>query len=358
MKNKLNELKEKGVPVYSFSKLNSFNNCEYEYYNTYVLKNRGIDNIYTIMGTTIHEGIEGIYDQTKDINKFKEEFENKLMESELVGVTFPNEKIGDSWKADNRHFLENFNKLDTKIIQEKLIVFEIAEGIWLQGYIDGILPSDKGKPYVHVNDWKTSSKFAGKKLTESGRQLLMYKVGLEKVSNFKVDRLTWFMVKYIYVCNTQKNKKVKKKMCNRGKWVKDMRKQLEKDLLGLGIEEFEIEILLDAAVKNNNIKELPQQVQNKYWIEDCFVEYEATEERIEELINYVINTVAAINNKNPGDEKEWKPREITQFDSFYCSTLCGHRKTCKFYKEFLDKNSDKFKKKDKDDEFSFDNLFS
>nr|WP_233499550.1 hypothetical protein [Bacillus velezensis] len=37
-------------------------------------------------------------------------------------------------------------------------------------------------------DWKTSSKFAGKKLNEAGRQLLMYKLALEQTTDLKVDK--------------------------------------------------------------------------------------------------------------------------------------------------------------------------
>ncbi|MGE0910448.1 PD-(D/E)XK nuclease family protein [Bacillus atrophaeus] len=355
MKNKLDELRQQGKNIYSFSKLGTFNNCEYEYYNTYVLKKKGIDNIYTLMGSELHNGIEQIYKNELDIGEFKKGVENKLIELELNGVNFPSDSIGDSWKADTGHFLNNFNKIDSKMILEKLLVFEISDGIYLQGYVDAILPSEKGKPYVSIYDWKTSSKFTGKKLDEAGRQLLMYKLALEQTTDLKVDKILWFMVKYVYVC-TQGKTKVKKKMCNRGKWVKEIHKQLEKEMQRLKYDDFEIELLLGNAVKENNIESLPEGVKNKFWLEDCTVEYDVTEEKIEELKNYITNTVEKIENKDREDESEWKPVKIDKYNSFYCSVLCGHRKTCKFYKEFLNKSSNKFKKKDKTD--LFDNLFS
>jgi ATP-dependent helicase/DNAse subunit B len=351
-KEKLNELFKQGTKVFSFSKLGTFNNCEYEYYNSYVLKNRGINNIYTELGSLLHNNIEAIYDGTSDINQFKGNYTDKLLELEMVGIKFPNETIGDSWKRDVDHFLNNFNKMDTKIIQEKLIVFEIADGIWLQGYVDGIIPSEQGKPFINVIDWKTSSKFSGKKLTEAGRQLLMYKVGLEDNTPFKVDKVMWFMIKYLYVCNMQKNGKVKKKMCNRGKWVKEMRSTLEKEMYKSGIDEFEVEMLLDIAVESNGIDHLPNEIKEKYWLEDCFVEYEITDEKIEELKQYIVNTVKAIDYKDHSNEEDWQPVELDKYNSFYCATLCGHRKTCKFYKKFLDENADSFEKKNKkDDDF-------
>ena len=343
-------LSEKGIKVYSFSKLGAYSNCQYEYYNSYVLKNKGIENCYNVMGSEIHNGVESIYAGTGDHKTFKNNYYNKLTELELLGIDFPNEKIKNSWMADVNHFVNNFKKMDKKMMLETLIVFEIGDGIWLQGYIDSISPSERGKPYVDILDWKTSSKFTGKKQLEAGRQLLMYKVGIESTTNFKVNKIAWFMVKYVYVCSNGK-KTVKKKMCNRGKWVKEIKDQLEKDLINLEVDEFERELLLDKAIEDNNLLSLPKAVQEKYWLEDCIIEYEATDERLDELKQYVINTVREIESKNINNESEWIPVEINNRTSFYCSVLCGHRKTCKYYKKYLDENAGKFDKAQKQDEF-------
>lgn len=354
---KIKELKEKGITVYSHSRLSTMNTCEWEYYNTYVLRNRGQNNFYTEMGSQIHLGMEQIYGDGVDISQVNDDFESKLLELEMLGINLPNEKIGAAWKSDMRHFLANFNKIDKKMIQEKLIVFEVADGIWMQGYIDSILPSDQGKPYVDIIDWKTSSRFSGKKLDEAGRQLLMYKLGIESTTNLKVDKIMWFMIKYLYVCWKLKNGKIKKKMCNRGKWVKEMSKTFEKEMLKSGIDELEIGMLIDQAVRDNSIDNLPDEIKSKYWIEDCFVEYEATPEKEEELKQYVIDTVHKIESKS-NDESEWQPIEINKYNSFYCSTLCGHRSSCYAYKQFLDENSGNFEKKKDNGLINFDDLFN
>lgn len=357
LKEKLDELKKQGAKIFSFSRLGTFDNCEYEYYNTYVKKDRGIDNVYTLTGSLLHDNIESIYKGESDIEKFRSNFNEKLVELDMLGVKFPSDKIGDSWKADIGHFLNNFNKIDKKMLLEKHILFEIIPGIWITGYVDAILPSDKGKPYVHVYDWKSSSKFTGKKLTEAGRQLLTYKVGIEQITGMKVEKVMWFMLKYLYVCHTQKNGKVKQKMASRGKWVKEIKKQLETDMHKLNIDEFELEMLLDKAIEDNNLDCLPKEIQEKYWLEDCIVEYDVTDEKIEELKNYVKDTVVAIESKDQNNPDEWKPVEISKHNSFYCSILCSHRKTCKFYKRFLEENADGFEKKEKKD-FNFDDLFN
>ncbi|WP_025909318.1 PD-(D/E)XK nuclease family protein [Priestia flexa] len=346
MKEKLDELRSQGKRIFSHSKLNTMNTCEYEYYNTYIKKNRGIDNVYTLMGSLIHDNLENIYNNKNDIEKFRKQYQEKLFELDMLGINFPNESIGNSWKADVGHFLENFKKLDVKMKTEMLIVFEVLDGVYVQGYIDATVPSDQGKPYVNLIDWKTSSKFSGKKLTEAGRQLLMYKLGIEAVSKYKVDKIMWFMIKYVTV-HRQGKTKVITKMCSRGKWVKEMRNQIEKELISIGMDAFELEMLLDKAVEDNNLDCLPEEVKSKFWLEDCVVEYEVTEERLEEFKNYIRETIGRIDSKDPNNEDDWKPVEISKYNSFYCSTLCGHRKHCKYYKKFLEENADGFTKKEK-----------
>jgi hypothetical protein len=355
LEEKLEELKKQGAKIYSYSRLGTIENCEYEYYNTYIKGDRGIDNVYTLLGSLIHQGIEDIYSDKSDISKFKKAYDNKLMELEMLGINFPSEKIAYSWKKDVGHFVNNFNKIDKKMLLEKLFLIEIDDGVWIQGYIDAILPSDQGKPYVDVYDWKSSSKFAGSKLQEAGRQLLLYKLGVEDNTNLKVDKVMWFMVKYIYVCNTQKNGKIKKKMCNRGKWVKEIKNPLEKALGELGIDDFELEMMMDKAIEDNNLKGLPQDIQDMFWLEDCIVEYDTSDENMNELKQYIRNTINKIESKDPNNEDDWTPVDINKSNSFYCSVLCGHRRTCKYYKQFLKDNADNFDKKEKRDEFDIFN---
>ena len=41
--------------LYSFSKLNSFHQCEYQYYLNYILKEKGKQNVYGHLGGVIHD---------------------------------------------------------------------------------------------------------------------------------------------------------------------------------------------------------------------------------------------------------------------------------------------------------------
>ena len=58
---KVKELRDAGVSLWSISRLNTFNTCQYSYYKTYIEGNRGTPNIYSYMGNIVHNAIERMY---------------------------------------------------------------------------------------------------------------------------------------------------------------------------------------------------------------------------------------------------------------------------------------------------------
>lgn len=312
------------------------NTCSFEYFNTYVKKNRGISNCYGEVGSEMHEYIENVYrGNITDTSDFNQKLHNKLFELELMDLDFPSEVIKNSFVKDMDHFTKNFNKLDGEFTLEKMFVTNI-KGNWLLGYIDAIQVDENDNK--NIIDWKTSSKFTGSKLEHAGRQLVIYKLGLENTSGITINEIKWAMLKYIYVCHKQKNGKVKKKMVNRGKLIKEMKSTFEKEMIKSGMDEIEIGLTLMNAEANNSFTDLPSVITDKYWLEDCFVEYEATEEVIEKVEAYVVNTIEEIESKDIHNESEWKPLDFDKEGTFYCNTLCSHRKTCSFIKEYNQKN--------------------
>lgn len=330
----VDELKARGITLYSVSRLNSFNTCKAEYYQTYVNRNRGEQNVYTETGTFIHEYLERVYrGEIEDTSDFKRKLNSKLFRLEVAEMYFPNETIEKAWKADMEHFCDNFEKLDGDFTIEKMYIAQFGDN-YLYGFIDAIREIDDE---VQVLDWKTSSKFSGeKKLTHAGRQLLVYKLGLEQ-KGLKVDKVMWNMLKYCYVCWKQKNGKIKKKMVNRGKLIKDMRKNFEKVMLASNMDEIEIDMILMQAEAKNDFEVLPQVVKDMYWVEDCLLEYEVTDERLEEVEKYVTETIAEIESMDFNDESEWTPLNLDK-ENFYCNTLCSHRDTCPYLAEWKRKN--------------------
>lgn len=348
---RLQKLWDEGKKVFSFSKLNCFNNCEYEYFCTYILNKPRKQNIYGELGGFIHDQIEKLYKNETTKEDIIKAYESKMMEIELLDtMNFANEKIENGWKADIEHFLHNFTKIDKKAILEKFVLFEPVKDVHIQGYVDAIFPTENKK--LEIIDWKTSSKFSGKKIKEAGRQLVLYKMAIESTTDYEVERVGWYMIKYVNVCSKLKNGKIKKSMRSRRKWVEESRALIEKELDSLGIDLFEIEMLMDRAIKDNNLDCMPDNLKNKIWLEDCIVYYDVTKEEEEELRKYIENTVTSIDLKDVNNPDDWKPIEITKFNNFFCGQLCSHGKTCKHYQKFIAENKDDFKpKEEKKDKF-------
>ena len=57
---RLQKLFDEKKNVYSISKLNCIDQCLYQAYCTYILKDRGLNNCYGIMGSKIHDVLEAI----------------------------------------------------------------------------------------------------------------------------------------------------------------------------------------------------------------------------------------------------------------------------------------------------------
>lgn len=319
---KLAELKKQGKTAYSISRINAFNQCEYGYYRTYILGDRGENNCYGIAGTRIHDNLEDIHNGKITEEGMKNDFENMLIEFELNNIQFPTAKIGENWKKDISHFMNNFKKIDRKMLTEVFVLYEIVPDMWIQGYIDAIIPDKNGEDIILL-DWKTSSEFKGRRLIEAGRQLLVYKDAIEQLTNKKVSGVCWYMLKYMNVTWNGKTK-----MLRRRDWVKNIKHELEKDLASLGEDDFVIELLIDKAIADNSLKELPQQIQDKYKIEPAVLWYKPTEKRMKECEDYIINTIKAIESKGNKEENFTKICK----DNFFCSNLCNHRNVCKYRK--------------------------
>lgn len=348
----LQELRDKGHTVYSISRINNYNTCAYGYYLSYIKRERGLGSAWTEMGSLAHDSIEKYYrdEHPEDFN-FKQAIHTKAMELEFMDMGFPNETIKNAFLADMSLFADNFQKMHGDFILEKMFITQFGD-VYLHGYIDAIqeinekyetnLPDVGTVPYTetkerNVLDWKTSTKFKAKELLEHGRQLVIYKIGLEKTSGIKIDKVAWNMLKYVYICHVQANKKTKKRMINRSKVGKEMEKAFRKDMTKAGLDDIAIDMAIEKLLETNDISVMPEVITSKYWTEDCIVEYEVTPEIEAEAEKYVVDTVKSIESLDPEDESQWKPTDI-EAEHFYCNTLCSHRESCKFLKEYNKKN--------------------
>ena len=320
-------LRNKGYTVYSISRLNSYNDCQYGYYRSYILRDRGENNVYASLGGKIHDSLEDVCNGIKTVEEMAIKFDDDF-DVDTMFMNFPSEKIKDSWYADMKHFVSSFKPLQyDKIITEKGFVTNI-DGVWMQGFID-VLAYNEDE--VIILDWKTSSSFSKDKLLHAGRQLVLYKLAVEQMLNKKVDKLAWFMLKYVNVCYDGKIKQ-----CNRSKWVDGISGLIKTQLKKLGYNNYEDMIVI--ATENNNLNNMPQEVRDRFNIEPSIIWYDVTDELIQETINYITDTISEIEGKDVENVRAWECKNIYKDKGFFCKNLCSHSKNCKMFKWYLENN--------------------
>ena len=101
---------------------------------------------------------------------------------------------------------------------------------------------------------------------------------------------------------------------------------------------------LKMVIDTNSIKCLPEDVQAKYVISDCFVYIDLTDKLIDSWVEDIITTIKDISlREKDWDETHsenvwWDTDESVKAQSYYFSTLCGYSGALhKPYGEYLKK---------------------
>lgn len=333
LEKKIHKMREEGLPVFSFSKLGSYDECPFCYKMAYIDKNRDtLSNIYSELGTALHDGLEEIYNGGD--NHLKEKFENAYLNCVTNNLTFGRQSTQDNYLANMRNFIENFQKDDLKCFNEYLFLIEI-EGIYITGYIDRITKNPENPQTLRIIDYKTSTKYAKKDLIEKGRQLVLYAYAIEQLSGMKVTSICWNMLKYVTVEFTGKLKNGRKKksstLFERSKVVYTFRNEIIQALEDKGYSSDEAIDIYCEALETDKI---PEQVRDMFIIKDGYVEHTYNEETLQELKDYIKTTVENINK-----ESKWKPKKLDEYNIFGCSVLCNYRHICPYLKDFISKKN-------------------
>lgn len=331
IKEQIKQLRDKGVPIYSISRLNTVDECPLEYRMTYYDNLPSKDNIYGLTGGAIHKCLENIQNGIK-VN-FSEEVDKILNEAAFLGIKFPTENIEEKWKKNILTFAKDYKApYYEKKETEKPFLVEL-EGHYLQGIIDLLIYNEDGT--VSIVDYKTSSKFTNAELQTKGRQLILYGVAMEQLG-YKVKSLAWNMLKYVEISYTLKNGKTRTTIAERGFVLDKLKSDITKELKALNeFSDLEIEALVDTAVQDNSFENLPASIRDKYTINDYFQYYDYSQENIEDLKKFIKYKIEDIEN-NENNEDWWEPKEIEQYTAFYCKFLCGQRQNCQALQDFLE----------------------
>lgn len=386
--------------LWSFSKVSTFDTCSWLFKLKYIDKIRVKgDNCWTWWGTQSHDLVQGLYEGKHTYDEMIQKFEEKLLEYNLIDdpkLKFPDEGQFTSYIENLRHYFQNVRQLPYNVVNEKpvLAVFQGLEKYVFQGYLDSEFIDDEGN--LVILDYKTSSMsgFTGAKLLEKSRQLMIYALGVTqhgrlvdgemKKIPIEMIKIRYDMQKYCSISFTLKNGNLNETKAERRAWVAKIANQLRKDLEGVAKElekldkeatklakkmsmkkttpeeaegysvaigdiEFQatalsehlydiiqINEMIEEAINNNNLDNMPPFVQEKYTVSDCYIDVELTQEILDEFKAELISSLDKIIAKKSEEDKDeaFTRGKIEQGDSFYCVNLCDMKDHCKFYQEY------------------------
>lgn len=357
--------------LWSWSKYNSYKTDPFGWMLKYIRHERETKtSIWGVSGNGIHDIIEKLYTNEITFEEMLPQYEDKLFEMNVAELKYnrkdedANKKLADKYEANIRLFFQEHNIIPFKVITEQFVTIQIEKYV-LQGYIDCVHKDDKGN-YI-ITDWKSSTIYTGQKVQKESGQLVLYAESLIQ-KGIPIDKIIirWSFLKYCLIeyqlkgidKETNKNKtKITKGL--RTEYVSKLENNLKMWLKTLDYDELEIEDMVQTAIENNNLDNMPKEISEKYTKSDCYVEIPLTQDVIDDLKSNVKKTLDEINIKThqynqlilkseKEDDKELKKEYIdsaeqlfwTEIDStnnFFFNNLCGYSaKQHKPYKEYLD----------------------
>lgn len=349
-KEQLQEIKnEYGVDnLWSWSRLSVWHTSKYEYFLRYVTHAQPdrTDCIYGQEGSYSHDIIEKYYNNEIPYGDMESEFEDSWnMSRNILGLKFnrndleKDKGIGDKYYENLKLFFQNHKPLEHEPITEDFALIEIDNNL-LQGYIDAWYQEDNGD--VHIIDWKSSSIYTGNTLIEKSGQLVCYAMWfIQKGIPIENIHLHFNFLKYCTITYEQANGKIKSMNVERRLLGEKLQTPCKMWLKKFG---YNTDDYLPQVLDSMDIKCLPQEVQEKFTISDCYVEVPLTAEQVEYWRNYVIDTIkeieSAVLDYEVFDNEEVFHDTIdeVQKESFYYATLSEYSANMNpCYKKYLEK---------------------
>ena len=96
----LQALYDKGAQVYSYSKLGTIHDCPYNAYLTYIKPRDQCQNVYSYLGGTCHDVLEGIIEGKNTEADIKPALQTALDELDMLGIDFPKTRDGGNGIRD------------------------------------------------------------------------------------------------------------------------------------------------------------------------------------------------------------------------------------------------------------------
>lgn len=363
-RDELNELcKKLNVDILdSWSKYHCYKQDKWEAFLKYVLhkKEDRTNGIYAVSGGYCHDIIEKLYSGEIEYKDMINMYEDSLLTMNIAELKYDrndaekNEKIANKYESCIRHFFKNHNVIKQPHRIEHFITIRITDDIVLQGYIDFLFTekytdeNGNEKTRIRIVDWKTSTRYSGKKIDSECGQLVIYAEGIRQVLDIPLEDIIceWNFLKYVTVTYEQKNGKKKDRYIERNVIGESLVNTAKMWLKEFGYED-DMESYIDKMILDNTIDCLPKEVRDKFEIKDCYVQVPLSEEKIDELKSDIADTIHEFRDK----EKEYKEtkdemlfwQDVTDEDAFRLATLSGYSRALhKPYDAYL-KDQDMFK---------------
>jgi len=315
---KVKELRANKVKLWSFSELEQWNGCQLSYKLQRIDRVPQLHSSYSFYGSLAHDIQEAYVLGNIEYKDMLQQFKTRLERLKTLGVLLPKDRKGGLTIQENYekclkdYFRHNYTEISKDVRVEVEVLNQIGEH-WILGYIDylKINRKENGKFYVDIIDFKTSTIFTKEEMKEKARQLILYKILLEKsFPNIVVERVGWDFMKYVNVYYNSKSSKKSRK----DNYIEPYYDKL--------IEELGEEKEIKKWIKT---KTIPKEYQYLLNVQNCYVYYFVTQEDIDDIATYVENTTKEV---ELGLEKnEFTNRDYVN-EQFFCDNLCGFREKC------------------------------
>ena len=184
------------MPLYSHSRLSSYENCPRQFAFRYIEKPdiEKRDTIEAFLGSRVHGTLEKLYldvgmertPRWEDIlNDFERRWEREWSERVAIvrGDYTPEDYRNVGRRCLKEYFVRYFPFREGKVIGlEKRILIDLSlggdNGYKLQGYIDRLV--DLGGGEYEIHDYKTSRNIPDQQELDKNRQLALYQIGVEE----------------------------------------------------------------------------------------------------------------------------------------------------------------------------------
>lgn len=328
--------------IWSYSRLSTYVSQKWVYRMTYLDPRRiYTDNVYTVMGTICHDIIQDYAEGKTDYKSMIERFDDEIMKWRLDANShkFMNEKVEQGYLHNIKHYFKHTETIPYEVKNEKPVCItfkkDSGENIVFVGYMDSIFTDNDGN--FHIMDYKTSSKgdYIGKKLKEHSKQLQLYSIGIHQLKGIPYDKIKpqFDMMKYVKVSYLQKNGKWRDSIQERATWVISQEKKIRSLLSEHDVDILEMDLMVGNANFENNLSSLPDYVQEKFKVGNCYIDVEINEEIEKELRDFVITNIEECEIKEQGDlDIEFPEPIIDESNKFYFEVLA--KQLLKYHKGY------------------------